>query len=85
MMAFLSALDVFASNSSLLQHGLGLLVPSFVLGGFSFVATRKGFAAARQTGPANYAGGMYLFMLVFRWVYLVVGLIGLGLVIAAVI
>jgi hypothetical protein len=76
---------VLATNTALLHHGEGLALSALTLSAAFFLITRRGFAGARRTGPANYAGGGYLGLLVLRWILLAAGLVGVGLIIAAVV
>lgn len=73
-----------ATNSSLLHHGIGLAVFTLALSGLCFLVTRKGLAGARRTGPANYSGGMYVGLLVLRWVLLAAGAVGVALALIAI-
>jgi len=79
----IQTLLVLATNEPLLRHGEGLAIFTLVLSGLCFLITRKGLAGARRTGPANYSGGMYIGLLVLRWVLLAAGLVGVGLIIVA--
>jgi hypothetical protein len=79
-MPHLSAVvHLLATNHALWNDGTGLAVPLLPLSAFAFLITRRGISAARRTGPANYAGGMYLGLLVFRGLRLAGGAVGLVL------
>lgn len=76
---------LLATNTPLLHHGEGLALSALSLSAVFFLITRRGFAGARRTGPANYAGGGYLGLLFLRWILLVAGMVGVALIIAAVV
>jgi hypothetical protein len=73
-----SSVYVLATNESLLHAGRGFAV-LLPLAALMFLITRRGLAGARRTGPANYAGGMYVILLALRWLFLAGGVVGLAL------
>jgi hypothetical protein len=76
---------LLAINESLFRHGVGAAVAGFVIAGLFFFITRRGVAGARRGGASDFVAGRYLGLIVLRWVFLVGGVIGLGLMLAAVV
>ncbi|MCL5948084.1 MAG: hypothetical protein M1420_02840 [Actinobacteria bacterium] len=72
---------VIAEVSGLVKIGRSLTVVFLFSAGIAFLVTRRGWSGVKKTGPANYAGGMYIVYLYLRWVFLFVGLIGVLLLI----
>ncbi len=74
---------LIAVNDALLRHGIGAAVAGFAIAGLFFLITRRGVAGARHGGSSDIVAGRYLGLIVLRWVFLVGGIIGVGVMIVA--